>query len=423
MKKGLLLGAGFSFDLGMPLVGELTEVFLSLFDERKIRALAVLLSAQRPYTPDRPINQNAITTGLNLLLDYKKNNGANYEAFLAGLETQRGLTNPSQSDRDSYNFLYVTFYDIIHQIFSLYQHASYDIIYPKNREWFGKLNNLLSEHETWIFTLDHDLYAECLALDFGIPITYGSDQKIKFPINNLDLTRHIEFTFIEQKRIHTETAPFFRNARGINLVKLHGGLSELEYKDQTLLCNLKLDKTSSRELMDDFRLSGEMGYYHQGKRLGGVKDRTITSLGGELAIISSSMRAGGKKYSETSKIKEGEEKLMLFDHVLRGLDELTVIGYGFGDEHVNFRLSNALLLNDKLRVVIVDPVFGGTPNCIKQFDYDLRIKRAACGAAQWIEYCKGEKWNYEQIKALKENEKYRVEVRERVQSQLNGILR
>jgi hypothetical protein len=166
-----------------------------------------------------------------------------------------------------------------------------------------------------------------------------------------------------------------------------------------------------------------MGYYHQGKRLAGVKDRTITNLSGELAIISSSMRAGGKKYSETSKIKEGEEKLMLFDHVLRGLDELTVIGYGFGDEHVNFRLSNALLLNDKLRVVIVDPVFGGTPKCIKQFDYDLRIKRAACGAAQWIEYCKGEKWNYEQIKALKENEKYRVEVRERVQSQLNRIFK
>jgi len=419
MKKGLLLGAGFSFDLGMPLVGELTEVFLSLFDERKIRALAALLSAQRPYTPDRPINQNAITTGLNLLLDYKKNNGSNYEAFLAGLEGQSGLTNPSQSDRDSYNFLYVIFYDIIHQIFSLYQHASYEIIYVKNRGWFGKLNNLLSEHETWIFTLNHDLYAECLALDFGIPITYGGDQKIQFPVNNLDLTRHIEFTFIEQKRIHTDTAQFFRNARGINLVKLHGGLSELEYKDQTLLCNLKLDKTSSRELIDDFRLSGEMGYYHQGKRLAGVKDRTITNLSGELAIISSSMRAGVKKYSETSKIKEGEEKLMLFDHVLRGLDELTVIGYGFGDEHVNFRLSNGLLLNDKLRVVIVDPVFGGTPKCIKQFDYDRRIKTAACGAAQWIDYCKCEKWNYEQIKALKENEQFRVEVRERVQSQLN----
>lgn len=315
MKKGLLLGAGFSFDLGMPLVGELTDVFLSLFDERKIRNLAVLLSAQSPYTPDRSINQNTITTGLNLLLYYKKNNGSNYEAFLAGLQTHSGLTNPNQSDRDSYNFLFVVFYGMIHEILSLYQHASYEIIYTKNREWFRKLNNLLSEHETWIFTLNHDLYAECLALDFGIPITYGDGQKIKFPVNNLDLTRRIEFTFMEQKKLLADDTAFFRNERGINLVKLHGGLSELEYKDETLLCNLKLDKTSSQELIDDFRLSNEMAYYHQGKRLGGGRDRTITNLSGELDIISTSMLAGGKKYSETSKIKEGEEKLRLFDDV------------------------------------------------------------------------------------------------------------
>jgi hypothetical protein len=422
MRKGLLLGAGFSFDLGMPLTGELTDVFLSLFDERKIRKLAILLSAQKPYTPDRPINQNAITAGLNLLLDYKKNNGSNYEAFLASLQTHSGLTNPSQSDRDSYNFLFVIFYGIIHDILSRYQYASYEIIYPKNREWFGNLNNLLSEQETWVFTLNHDLYAECLAIDFGIPITYGGGQSIKFPLSNLDLTRHVEFNFIEQKRIHTDDVTFFGNSNGINLIKLHGGLSEFEYKDETLLCNLKLDKTSSRELIDDFRLYGRMAYYHQGRPLGGGRDRTVTNLSGELDIISTSMLTGGQKYSATSKVKEGEEKLGLFDDVLRRrLDELTIMGYGFGDEHINFRLSNALLLNDKLRVVVINPLFGATPNCIKQFDYDLRIKRAACGAAQWMDYCKSEKWNYEQINGLKDNEKYRVAVRERVQSELNNI--
>jgi hypothetical protein len=43
MKKGLLLGAGFSYDLGMPLVGELTEVFLNIFNDEKIRKLAIVL--------------------------------------------------------------------------------------------------------------------------------------------------------------------------------------------------------------------------------------------------------------------------------------------------------------------------------------------------------------------------------------------
>lgn len=37
MKNGLLLGAGFSYDLGMPLTFELTEVFLNLFTYETVR--------------------------------------------------------------------------------------------------------------------------------------------------------------------------------------------------------------------------------------------------------------------------------------------------------------------------------------------------------------------------------------------------
>jgi hypothetical protein len=191
MKKGLLLGAGFSYDLGMPLAGELTEVFLGIFNDEKIKKLAIVLSSQCPYTSDRPINGKAITAGLDRLLDYKKAKGSNYEEFLAGLQTLSGIASPNQSDRDSYNFLFVIFYGIIHEILCLY----HEILYQKNREWFSKLENLLSEQETWVFTLNHDLYVEYLPLDFNIPITYGDDGKITFPVSNLDLKRQVEFSF------------------------------------------------------------------------------------------------------------------------------------------------------------------------------------------------------------------------------------
>jgi hypothetical protein len=201
---------------------------------------------------------------------------------------------------------------------------------------------------------------------------------------------------------------------------LHGGLSELDYRDETLLCNLRLNKNSSQQLADDFRLCNEMAYYQMGrKQFAGGKDRIITGPDGAFDIISNSMLTGGKKYSETSKIKDGEEKLKLFDDVLEDIEELTIIGYGFGDEHINFRISNALLLNQDLRVVIIDPALKNTPSCIKQFDYDSRIKRAACGAAHWMDYCKSQKWNYDQMNGLKENQKYRAEVRQKVQSQMD----
>jgi hypothetical protein len=263
MKRGLLLGAGFSYDLGMPLAAELTEVFLGIFDDRKIRQLARILSSRQPYPKDRPINGKAISEGLSRLLSYKKAKGSNYEEFLAGLQTLSGVANPTQSDRDSYNLLFVFFYGVIHDILGLYQQTSYEIVYPKNKEWFSKLENILSDQETWAFTLNHDLYAEYLAIDFNIPITYGDDEKITFPVSNKNLSQQIEFGFTERKKLLANNIGFFKEARGINLVKLHGGLSELEYRDGTVLCNLRLNRSSSKQLADDFRLCNEMAYYHR----------------------------------------------------------------------------------------------------------------------------------------------------------------
>jgi hypothetical protein len=79
------------------------------------------------------------------------------------------------------------------------------------------------------------------------------------------------------------------------------------------------------------------------------------------------------------------------------LDELTIIGYGFGDKHVNFRLSNAMLLNKSLTIRIVDPVNCKPPEILEQFDFDSRIRGASCGAAHWMDYCVSKKWDSEQI--------------------------
>src|SRR5690242_9930686 len=129
---------------------------------------------------------------------------------------------------------------------------------------------------------------------------------------------------------------------GVNLVKLHGGLSELEYQDKTVLCNLKLDKRSSCELAADFAAFNEMGYFLNSERLPDGKDRWISDSVGGLQVASKSMLTGAGKYGHTLKIQAGEEKIALFDKLLKELDELTIIGYGFGDRHINFRLSHAM---------------------------------------------------------------------------------
>ena len=416
MKKSLILGAGFSFDFGMPLATELTEIFLGLFEKRSAKRFAKTLSQKEPYGEDRPINKKAIFEGVELVLDYKRNNGGNYEELLSNIEELGNMPGKQQTDKDSCHFLFAVFYDIIHTILTRYQYESYKILYGKNYQLFYNINSLMSDSETWVFSLNHDLYLECLAIDFGIPITYGDTKNISFPLNNLEMNNELKFTYTDRGELDKSNSGYFSKQEGINLVKLHGGLSELEYKDSTIICNQSLKRQKSSELIGDFSKIDDMAYYHQGKRIPGGRDMVITNSQGELDIIRKSMLTGGHKYSKTSKIKKGEEKLRILDDTLKDTDELTIIGYGFGDLHINFRVSNAMVLNSKLNIRIVDSVHKPIPAFLQQFDYDSRILGATCSAAAWTEYLPTEKWNYEHGKKLEANRKYRSEVQEAVET-------
>jgi hypothetical protein len=418
MKNGLLLGAGFSYDLGMPLTTELTEVFLNLFTEETVERMAKVMSLQQPYSKERPIAPKAIMAGWDSLLAYKKSGGNNYEAFLAEIEEKAGLGSPTQPERDSYHSLFDYFYRVIHTILDLYQEVSYAVLYGKSRDCFSALKTFLSDVETWVFSLNHDLNFEYLALDFGIPITYGDNRELEFPVSNLELSKRVKFTCTERKGWSANHPGFLKGMRGFNLIKLHGGLSEFTYQDGALLCNLQLNKPSSRELAQNFLLFRRMAYFENGEPVLMGQDRAISDPSGKFDIISKSMLTGGRKYSGTSKVKDGEEKLQILDRVLSRLDELTIIGYGFGDEHINFRLANAMLLNPKLRIIIVDPCRTEIPLCLRQFDYDGRVRRASASAAQWMEHCETGVWNQVQTKTLKENEHFRTEIRQYVEAQL-----
>ncbi|ALL66141.1 hypothetical protein K788_0003274 [Paraburkholderia caribensis MBA4] len=421
MKKGLLLGAGFSFDLGMPTAYELTEIFLGLFDRRNTHRLVAGLGNHQPYSADRPISKTAIAESFELLLDYKDKKGGNYEELLANIQGLSEQPSKPQPEKDSHHFIFSVFYEIIHTILSIYQDKSYEILFPINKEWFAKISNLLSENETWVFSLNHDLFFEFLSIDLGIPVSYGDTGSIEFPVSNIEMHKVIPLSYTQRKDCGIHSTGFFSGRRGVNLVKLHGSLSELQYKDGSLICNPVLTKRSSLELMGDLKKIERMGYYVNNIRIPSGRDRFVTNSNGEMDIVCKSMLTGGKKYSTTAKEKDGEEKLKIFDDVLRQLDELTIIGYGFGDKHVNFRISNAMARRDDFRVQIVDPFRNKAPEFLQPFDYDSKIRLAMCGAAHWMDYCKSNTWDSRQIEALKENTKYRTEIKKSVQDTLQRI--
>ncbi len=418
MRKCLLLGAGFSYEFGMPLTSELTETFLGLINENNAEVLKERLSSDKPYSEDRPINKKAISEGIEYFIEYKSGDGNNYEEFLSGLNKLGAEIGRSQSDKDSFNYLFAIFYESIHAILSLYQKVSYEIMYGDVFKWFNKLNDLLSDNETWVFSLNHDIYFECLAVDLSIPISYGDVGNIQFPISNMNMNETVSFTSNDKVDINIKSPGFILNRHGINIVKLHGGLSELEYRD--IICNLPLNVVTSVELMASFSQVENMAFYHGGNKIPSGREKVITNMDGELDIICKSMLTGGNKYSTTSKKKKGEEKLALMDDALQETDELTIIGYGFGDKHINYRISNSMVLNPNMVVRIIDPTSNKTPEFLEQFDYDDRIKKAYCGAPHWMHYYKSGKWDAEMTESLKSNTDKRYLIQVEVERRLHA---
>jgi hypothetical protein len=77
--------------------------------------------------------------------------------------------------------------------------------------------------------------------------------------------------------------------------------------------------------------------------------------------------------------------------------------------------------NNKLSLVIIDPLLSKIPNFLGPFDYNSRIIRANCGATHWMDYSKSNKWDVEQIESLNENTKYRTAIKNRVESILKQL--
>jgi hypothetical protein len=400
----------------MPLAVELTDVFLSMFNPITVRKLADTLSTKKPYSKDRPINSRAIHEGMQMVMDFRAAGGRNYEELLKRIEDKTSVG--SQSDKDSFHFLFSVFYGLIHKILVEYQNESYRTLYQSNSPWFHDLKGLMSPSEpTWIFSLNHDLYVECLAIDFGIPITYGNSTEFVFPISNLDPSNKLYLYARESTRFDNLDGRWIQGQSGINLVRLHGGLAEQRYRDAALLCDPTLKWIHSSQLIDELNRIEKMGFFHRGEQVaGGGENRFVTGPDGTLDVLNRSMLTGGNKYSVTTNEKKGEEKLKLLTDVLKDREELLVIGYGFGDEHINTRISNAMLLNPALKVVIVDPFRKATPDCLRQFDYKLRVLRPMAGAAVWMTYASTQKWDTAQMEAIKASAAIRAGIAARVRA-------
>lgn len=407
MKKAFLIGAGFSYELGMPLAAELSEIFFRIIPDNLSVKFGQRISIQNPFGDDRPINKAAI---LDSLERYKLHGSrkSNYEKYISELEELSEAHGCTQSDRDSYHLMRGIFYGYIYELLTIFQIHSFGDIYKENIQWYEKFRQQFAENESWIFSLNHDLNIELMLAKYKVPFSFGFQESIAFPINNQKLDERLLYKCTQRGQYNIESPGFIRSKFGINIVKLHGGLTEFEYGERELICDLNHADPSESAIMANFLKYNSMCYVVDGLRVPDSKDSCISDIQGNLDIIAKAMLTGGRKYSTTLNPKKFEEKLAIFDSIIKETEILTIIGYGFCDQHINSRLTKAMAINNELKIQIVDPSIREIPECIAAYNYDGRVNRAMCGAGDWCEYYENKQWNSErriQLNLLPEKRK------------------
>ncbi|PSL42993.1 hypothetical protein B0H94_11276 [Salsuginibacillus halophilus] len=344
--------------------------------------------------------QHCVVFSCKIHQDYKSEN---YEGILKEIEDMKFVKNRDRAYARTITFGFGSLVEIIYDIIWAYHKDNLDI-YLESRRYYDLLSEYVSNEELWVLSLNHDLILESLCLDFNIPLTFGSTEKNVFPQNNMNMKKSMNFQQVHRRNISLKHMDFFENTRGINLIKLHGALNEYSYDNSEKIVHIEPtnDDTSASYLKKTENVLKKAHFFLDDKPVQIQNEIPISDFDGNMQFFRKSLLTGGYKYSETFNKKPGEEKIHLAEEVLREVDELTIIGYGFGDNHINQRLYNAMLLNEDMSITIVDPFMKNIPEILRPFNYNRRVRKVTSRFPEWLVYLKYGKWDSTYFKQLNE---------------------
>ena len=392
MTKAILIGAGFSCDLGMPSAAELSKIFFKIFNYESIKNhLIPNIKNSKPYGNDTTLSKDAF---LDIIKIFKNNTETNYENLIKQIEN---IENKGGSNNYTHTIRYFIsiLYDAIYYFFLHFHSKSYDLYNLMKSTYSPFINYLSNEEETWILSLNHDLIIEFLALDYNIPIKLGASTIQNYLLDNeKNRDKIIHFYKLCRDDYDINKMDFFNSQRGINLIKMHGGLNEFSFGDNgnynygknLLYVNLGNCKNSEEYHSLIQNINNKMTYYVNGKNVPIMKEIAAPYIDKDsFELLRKSMLTGGRKFS--SKLGDDSGTAMfLLRQVLLKVDSVDIVGYGFNDVHINDRIDEAMILNQNLKLNIsLYDYLSKLPHCIERHNCNNRIKLSyGFGTPEWF---------------------------------------
>lgn len=376
-KIGLFLGAGASYELGMPLVWNLTTEFKRYFTAAKLKNLNLGWRQQGEGYPEEIVNEFIRVMDLP---------NTHYESLLGNLENKflKGDAN-----KEAYHGLYIRFIEAIY--FLLLERQIENLKYiESNIKFFEGFKSLIQEDsQLWVFSLNHDLITECFAAHFKVPISCGfTNTVVSFPRRNKkgEVIGELKAETITGHQIESSEMNYFTGkTKGINLLKIHGALDVFTYQDgKNLLKLLPLDN-SIRGYIEALRLANEELICTDDVwgKLRSINELTYTDVGNEVQFLRRTLLSGAYKFNERMSQVLPKSLLKHFESNLYNVDKLVCIGYGFGDDHINRILRKWIDSDEKKTIEIVNPGIFEIPSFL--LHVPLQINLVKSGMSDYLD--------------------------------------
>lgn len=378
---GVLIGAGFSHEYGMPMVRQLTKELLDYLTTDKLRNLNKEWILQGGGYSEDVIEEFA-----------EKLNTPNmhYEQIIGWLQI-RSLQERGKRGEE-FHGLYVWMVELIGWILYFRHVKNYHYL-AGSVPFYRGIDALTDGKEPlWIFSLNHDLCIEMLAGELGIPLRTGFHSEIMtLPRRNEQggVIGKLRLNSLDRNRLSFEGMNFFKQGeRGINLLKLHGSLDTFLYLDETLYVKILPKHTDTRGWLETLKqVNSELIYLLNGQKRKVTNEIAFADFDGEMQFLRRTLLAGEYKFDNRISSNTPPELLKVFGEALTAVYKLIIIGYGFEDKHINGIIIDWLRTRLGKRVLIVDPFRESIPECLMEYAPVVTIKRKP--TTEWLDTISG----------------------------------
>ena len=376
---GLLIGAGASYELGMPLVWELTAELKAWLTAEKLRAFNAGWREQGGGHPDAVIED---------FVSVLERPDLHYEALLGYLEAQwRRQRALAQHYHGLYSWLVQMTYHLLYA-----RQVNNGPYLSKHLPLFDGLRSLTQGDKTLrIFSLNHDVMIETIAARLAIPVHSGfGPTTITLPLRD-EAGRskgRIKAAVLDQKTIEQGAMPFPNPPQpGIYLLKIHGALDVFAFNDGKDLLKLLPDGDRPEDVIAVLRAANEDLRYVDaripGGRFAALNEIAYGDDDGVMQFLRRTLLAGAFKFDVRRSQVLPVRLLEHFRANLNFVERLVCIGYGFGDLHINTVLREWLDFSDDRSLEIVNPRIRDIPASLLHLAPQITLSQS--GAADWFD--------------------------------------